>query len=250
MASVSITKPDKSNIKQTTATFSGSLSLTQTSTTWETYVSVAGNGATVTGSYSNGTLSLTANNLTAGAANTFSITVTYKVQIYTADETLYYFNYSDGKYTYKSNGYSSYERAYSARVDMEEQGYNTSSIYSETSYSWKNQGNKTVESNSITIYTKGNEFKFKFDNLNTETNQWDVSTNLVTNVGEFNIAAKVYNAWRAQSGEAIAGGLNTGKLTAANLNAVYTNIDGSSKYEAGDKVTRAMFTGLENIVNS
>ena len=74
----------------------------------------------------------------------------------------------------------------------------------------------------------------------------------IENIEDFQKYARQYKSWKTQTTAAGPGGWTNSKnqIAADNVNALYTYIDKTSNYSPGDKVSYALFKGLQDGINS
>lgn len=151
-----------------------------------------------------------------------------------------------------SGAYSTRREAVDAMNSLDPEIYDTGGTFAEDASYWDDDSPIT-ESASVTVYTRPNNFYFGKNGSVASGTQWEVSKGIQTilpNIYNFNTAVGKWKNWRDQSGGHSYSIFTSGsKLSASMLSNAYSILGGSSTYKTGDKVSAAMFSGIENLFN-
>ena len=230
---------------------------------------------TTNGSYRTYPFTVTVSGLKAGTEQKITLTADYEVWKYKkSSATHYWFNYNSNGGTLKeydvtkkatagerylslqNKGYTMYPDKNS---DYDVRGYDSSYkdyyylwTYSEDTSDWVESSYPTATA-SKTIYTRPNAFYFGNGKTVPSGTKWDVSKGIQTiliNIYNFNTEATKWKKWKNQSTQTACSAFSKGTLSKTMLNNAYAYLGSSTKYDTGNKVSAAMFSGLEEIMNA
>lgn len=217
--------------------------------------------------------------LTAGSEQKITLAADYEIWKYVKDSiTHYWFNYNynggtlleyDGtiktdvgeRYLrLQNNGYTMYPNKDSTGSSIyDTYGYNSTYeayyylwTYTEDASAWVDSSYPTATA-SKTVYTKPNAFYFGNGKTVSSGTKWAVSEGIQTiliNIYNFNTEATKWKKWKNQLIQTACSAFSKGTLSATMLNNAYSYLGSSTRYSPGDKVSAAMFSGLENIMNA
>ena len=121
-----------------------------------------------------------------------------------------------------------------------------------TGYVWTRSAATTISSTTVTKYAKPDVWTFSYNNTSLT---WVVDKGiqtLITNITSFPSAAKRFLKWKQQTGSPtnVPDSLfdSNNELSASKINTAYSYLGGNASYSAGDDVSKAIFTGLENLL--
>lgn len=235
---------------------------------------------TTSGSYRIYPFTATISGLKAGEKQEITLKTDYEVWNYVKSSiTHYWFNYkyNDGallKYettvktsaiaaylSLQDNGYTMYPNKDSTGNDKYNIfGYNSDYdayyylwTYSEDTSGWVDSDYPTAKA-SKPIYTKPNAFYFGDGKTVPSGTKWEVSKGIqtiLTNIYNFNTEATKWKTWKEQSVPTTAcSAFSKGTLSKDMINNAYSYLGSSTSYKTGAKVSAAMFSGLEEIINA
>lgn len=218
----------------------------------------------------NYSIDCTINNMLPGQVQNVQLQLSVRQRQYQLQETTtYYFYYMPpGGSSWATVEDTNLQNVANIYVNLSNNGYSvlpTQSAFDVISYggaylyfstnsvgNWYDLDDKTVISNSITLYTKTDKFYFGNGQSISAGTKWNVQEGIQTimpNIYNFNDQATAWKRWKNQSAVTACSAFQAGKLSAAMLNNAYAYLGQSSTYKSKDRISAAMFSGLEKILN-
>lgn len=243
MASITLTSITRANIGRNEVKVSGTINLTDVKGVTGLQLSLASPAAILTNISVNTTsFSGTVIGLTGGQKYEIKLTLTYSYEYIKSCSFQYKLNAESPIQTFTDTDPDYVQEMRDLVIQLGGQASPITTI--------KDEGEKSINSNPNTIYTKPEEFKFATD-MGTDT-KWEVSKGIQTilpNIYTFNNVATKWLNWYNQLESTPCTVFQKGKLSATMLNNAYSYLQVTKSYQPGDKVAQSMFTGLENILN-